>query len=447
MSKLKLKTVLGFSVGDLGGNLYFSIIGFIFIFYLTEHLGLSGTLAGVSMMIGKIWDAITDPIVSTISDRSTSRWGRRRPFIFWGALILSITMVIMFSLPKFGSDISIFINATIIFCILSTAYTLVNIPYASLQPELTDDYHEKTRLTSVRMSFAIFGTITAASARPIAYAFGVDSGGWTYMAIIMGSIILVSSWITVFTVKENDKAQAEQKGIKTSYKEALNNIEFLLALIPWTLFVAGVTIIQGAYLYYFKYIFKNPSLFDITLFGLIFLSLASLPLWVKISRKVNKKNCYIYGMFILITALISSYFLAPVLGPVFTVVILITSGIGFSTHYIMPHSIIPDIVELDAARTGIRREGVYYSIWNFAMKCGQAFAGLLIGISLDLFGFIPPDAGSDLINEQSSHTLNGISFLCGPTPVIFILTGVIILRKYPIDNNYYIKELNRERKK
>lgn len=447
MSKLKLSTVLGFSVGDLGGNLYFSIIGFIFIFYLTEHMGLPGTLAGISMMTGKIWDAVTDPIVSTISDRSTSRWGRRRPFIFWGALILSISMVVMFSLPKLHSQIALFILATVIFCILSTAYTLVNIPYASLQPELTDDYHEKTRLTSVRMSFAICGTITAAAARPIAYAFGVKNGGWTYMAVIMGSIMLVSSWITVFTVKEKTSTyKIKQKGIKQSYKEAIDNREFTSALLPWSLFVAGVSIIQGAYIYYFKYVFKNPKLFDITLFGLIFLSLLSLPLWVRISKRVSKKNCYIYGMLILITALLSSYFLAPLLGPVYTVILLVVSGFGFSTHYIMPHSIIPDIVELDAVRTGIRREGVYYSIWNFAMKCSQAFAGLLIGISLDLFDFIPSATDSDIIIEQSSYTLKGISFLCGPTPVILILTGIIFLRKYPIDSKYYIQELNRERR-
>ncbi len=444
MSKLKLKTILGFSIGDLGGNLYFSLIGFILIFYFTEHLGLSGTFAGLAMMIGKLWDAITDPIISSFSDRCRSKWGRRRPFIFWGALLLSVSTVFMFSLPKFQSTTTSFVIATITFCILSTAYTLVNIPYASLQPELTSDYHEKTKLTGFRMGFAIFGTILAVMARPLADSFGLDSGGWKYMAIIMGSIMLISSWITVFTVKEKKTdSYKKQKGVKESYTEAFLNREFLYALFPWTLFVTGVTIIQGAFLYYFKYIFGNPGYFDMALFGLIILSLLSLPLWVKLSKKISKKNCYIIGMGLFGLSLIISYFVAPIVGPFFAIFALTFAGIGFSTHYIMPHSIIPDVVELDAVRTGIRREGVYYSIWNFVMKCGQAFAGLLIGVSLDFFGFIPPIQNSAEIIEQSPRTLNGIALLCGPVPLLFFIIGILILRKYPISREYYQKELNK----
>ncbi|OQY36403.1 MAG: hypothetical protein B6229_10160 [Spirochaetaceae bacterium 4572_7] len=360
MPKLRMKTVLGFGIGDLGGNLYFSMIGFIFIFYLTEKMGLSGTLAGMAMMIGKLWDAITDPIVSTISDRSTSKFGRRRPFIFWGALLLAISMVLMFSLPKFESTLTTFIVVTALFALLSTAYTFVNIPYASMQPELTDDYDDKTRLTSFRMGFAILGTLLAVTARPIAESFGLKRNGWTFMAIIMGSIMLISSWITVFTVKEKPASSyKEQKGIKESYFEAFKNREFILALIPWTLFVSGVTIIQGAFLYYFKYLFGNQGLFELTIFGLIIIALISLPLWVRISQKISKGRSYMIGM-----------------------------------------GIIPDVVELDSARTGIRREGVYYSIWNFVMKSGQAIAGLIIGVTLDLFGFIPPASNGDVVVQK-----------------------------------------------
>lgn len=446
MKTLKLKTAIGYSVGDMGGNLYFSLIGFIFIFYLTEEMGLTGTLAGSAMMLGKIWDAITDPIVSSISDRSTCKFGRRRPFIFWGALFLFIFMPIMFSLPKLDSQIATFLIATGIFSILSTAFTLVNIPYSSLQPELTDDYHEKTKLTGMRMSFAIVGTLIAVTGRPIAEAIGFENNGWTFMALIMGSIMLITSWITVFTVKEDvNKKYKKQKSIKLSYKEAFSNREFLLALFPWTLFVTAVTIIQGAFLYYFKYIFHNEIFFEISLFGLIIVSLISLPLWIKISTRISKGASYITGMAIFATGLITSYFLSPIYGPIFSVIILTISGIGFSSHYIMPNSIIPDIIELDSARTGIRREGIYYGIWNFLLKVGQAFAGLLIGVTLDIIGFIPPQHGTSEIISQSKTTLNGIALLCGPIPVAIIIIGIIILKKYPINKKYYIQELNRKK--
>lgn len=444
MQKLKLKTILGFAVGDLGGNLYFSLIGFIFIFYLTEQLGIPGTLAGSAMMIGKLWDAITDPIVSSWSDRSKSKWGRRRPFIFWGALLLCISFIGMFSLPKFDSDFQTFIVASLLFCVLSTAYTLVNIPYAAMQPELTADYHEKTLVTGYRMAFAILGTLLAVGGRPIANAFGLENGGWAKMATIMGLMMLISSWITVFTVKEPHHSKyKKQKGVLTSYKEAFLNKEFIPALIPYCLFILAVTIMQGAYLYYFKYIFKQEFLFDLTLLGLIVVSLISLPLWVKISKKLSKGFSYKIGMSVVALALILSYFIAPLTTPLFTVFALTISGIGFSTHYIMPHSIIPDIIELDAARTGIRREGVYISIWNFFMKCGQALAGLMIGIGLDLFKFVPPETAADFV-EQKEITLKGIALICGPLPFIIILLGVLIIKKYPITHKYYLKEINKE---
>lgn len=444
MPKLKLKTILGFAVGDLGGNLYFSLIGFILIFYLTEQLGIPATLAGAAMMIGKFWDAITDPIVSSLSDRSRSKWGRRRPFIFWGALFLCISLILMFSLPRFESELKTFTLASVLFCALSTAYTLVNIPYAAMQPELTNDYHEKTLVTGYRMAFAIIGTLIAVSARPLANAFGLNNGGWSYMAIIMGIIMLLSSWITVFTVKEPETSKyKKQKGVLTSYKEAIYNKEFTSALIPWALFITAITIMQGAYLYYFKYLFRREFLFDISLLGLIVTSLFSLPLWVKVSKKISKGLCYRIGMTIMSIALLLSFFIAPLTTPLFTVIALTIAGIGFSTHYIMPHSIIPDIIELDTSRTGIRREGVYISLWNFLMKCGQAFAGLIIGLTLDFFKFIPPESASGFV-EQKEITLKGIAFLCGPLPFFILILGVLLLKRYPINHEYYLKELNKE---
>ncbi|WP_187759728.1 MFS transporter [Thiospirochaeta perfilievii] len=437
MKKLSLKTSFGFAIGDIGGNLYFSLVGFIFLFYLTDELGLSGALAGTAMMIGKIWDAISDPIVSSLSDRCKSKFGRRRPFIFWGALLLFTLLVITFSLPKFSSKVTTFIVYTIMFSLLNTSFTLVNIPYSSLQPELTDDYNETTKLTGLRMFFAIIGTLLAVLGRPIAEYFGTDNRGWTYMAVILGLIMLISSWITVFTVEESKIAKKKQKSVFLSFKEALINKEFIFALIPWVLFVTAVTVIQTSFLYYFKYIYNKEGLFELSLFGLIIVSLLSLPLWVIIAKRIDKGPSYILGMSIFSIGLILIYFLSPYSSPYTSVIIISFSGIGFSTHYIMPNAIIPDIIELDYIRSGIRREGVYYSIWNFLLKLGQALAGLVIGLTLDIVGFIPPVNGSKQIVLQSKNTLDGIAFLCGPIPVFLLIIGILVLRKYPISINYY----------
>lgn len=437
MSQLNRKTVLGFGIGDLGCNLYFSLMGFLFINYMTDRMGLSGTLAGTAMLYGNLWDAITDPIISSLSDRTRSRFGRRHPYMFIGSLLVALFLYLFFSLPTNLPEKETFIKVTVILCLLNTAYTMVIIPYSSLQPELTDDYTDKTRLSGWRMAFALVGTFIAVTGLPIA-----TNSSWITMALIMGSIIVITTFITVFTVKEPGLGlYKKQKGVIRTYREAFTNKEFIPALLAWTLFIMGVTIIQQGYLYYFKYNIGNETLFSIALFGLLIMALITLPLWVKISHKISKAQCYIYGMGLFVIILLAIYFLSPIINGLFTVTLLILGGIGLSTHYIIPTALVPDIVELDAVRSGIRREGAYYSIWNFIMKLGKGIAALIIGITLDISGFVPAVDG--VVGQQSSATQDGIALLCGPITAIIIILGMISLKWYPINREYYQKNMEK----
>ncbi|RPJ05244.1 MAG: MFS transporter, partial [Spirochaetaceae bacterium] len=154
--KLSFKTKLGFGVGDIGGNLIFQIMGFWLLNYLTDTVGLSAALAGTALMIGKFWDAITDPIMGIISDRTKSKMGRRRPYLLIGGVVAIISMIIMFMNPHFPQheQTAIFIWAVAVYCFLCLAFTIVNIPYSALTPELTSDYNERTSLNGFRMFFA-----------------------------------------------------------------------------------------------------------------------------------------------------------------------------------------------------------------------------------------------------------------------------------------------------
>ena len=142
--RLPVRVKLGYGICDLGGNLFFTVMAFILMNFLTDTVGLAAGLAGVAIMIGKIWDAVTDPMAGYLSDRTTHRWGRRSPWIFYGSFPLAITMAVMFINPVLTSQTLLFLWATIAFCLLCTAYTAVNIPYNSLTPELTQNYHERT---------------------------------------------------------------------------------------------------------------------------------------------------------------------------------------------------------------------------------------------------------------------------------------------------------------
>ena len=174
--KLSIKTKLGYGVCDLGGNLFFTVIAFLLLNYLTDTVGIAAGLAGTIIMIGKIWDAVTDPLAGYLSDRTSSRWGRRRPYIFFGAFPLFIAMIIMFTHPGFTRPAHLFIWAVVAYCFLCTAYTLVNIPYNAMTPELTQDFHERTSINGYRFGFAVIGTLLGAGAAlPLINAFPKDS--------------------------------------------------------------------------------------------------------------------------------------------------------------------------------------------------------------------------------------------------------------------------------
>jgi GPH family glycoside/pentoside/hexuronide:cation symporter len=426
----------GFGIGDLGGNLFFTTIGFYLLYYLTDIVELSAALAGTVLMIGKIWDAVTDPITGYVSDRTRSRWGRRRPYMFVGSIIAFFTMGMMFTKPTMQSQLPLFFYLTVLYCLLNTAYTLVNIPYAALLPELTDDYNQRTILTGYRMSFAVVGTFVGAGAvMPLVGMFSDASRGWSIMGYFMGAVMLLTTLVTIWAVREPEHPEPQpETGFIKTYIEALGNRVFLTALIPWSLFIMGTSMVQGALVYYFAYIFGNEGLFQIALVFLLTFSLAFIPLWVKISEKIGKRTCYMMGMGIMGAGVMVFSLLGETIGPIASIVVMALAGIGLSTHYVMPHAILPDVVEHDAVHHGnVRREGVFSSLWTFSSKIGQALALALNGWILALFAYTP--------NEPSALSAIGIKLLCGPFPLLWYVVGIVILRHYPIDKAYYERML------
>lgn len=433
MEQLSRRTKLGFGVGDLGGNLFFTMSGFYLLFYLTDVVGMAAGLAGTALMVGKIWDAVSDPLTGYLSDRTPGRFGRRRPWIFAGAFITWASLILMFS-PPAGSA---FVYIVVVYCLLNTGYTFINIPYGALTPDLTPDFHERTILNGYRMTFAVVGTfIGAAAILPLVSAFGGGDRGWTGMSVITGGIIAAASLIVVASVKEKShRDQRPRQGLLRSHLEVLRLKPFLLALIPWSLHITGVNIIQGALLYYFRFIYGDAGAFQIALPILLTAAIIFIPVWVRISRSIGKRACYNIGMSIFAASVLVFFFVGHLTGPGTAYIIMAIAGVGFATQYVMPFSIIPDVVEYDYAETGVRREGVFYGQWTFMSKLGQAVGIAINGIVLSLFGYQEARAG--IVVEQSESALLGIRLIAGPVPALFFIAGVLVLRHYPITNEYY----------
>ena len=434
---LSVSTKLGYGAGDLGGNLFFTVVAFWLTNFLTDEVGLSGTMAGTAILVGKLWDAVTDPAVGVLSDRTRSRWGRRRPWFLFAALPLGFSFMLMFINPGYKSPTSLFLWAAFAYMLLCTAYTCVNIPYNALTPELTPDFNERTSVNGYRMMFAVVGTlIGAGTALPIISAFSNKTQGFIAMGAIFGAIMTVSSLVPFFFVRERIKEKPPEdknvfKYLVHSYRDAFRNRPFLLILFPWALNIVGFTVVTATLIYYFKYIFRNEASLTPALVVMLLTSMVFIPISVVVSKHIGKKLTYLIGMSIVACAVLAFFAVGHLYGLNFAYVIMFFAGLGLSTHYVMPWAIVPDTVEYDYVQSGIRREGIYYGLWTFVIKLGQALAGFLVGVILDLFGY----DGKAAVQPESA--VLGIRLLVGPLTAVFFVMANIVLAFYPIDEKTY----------
>jgi GPH family glycoside/pentoside/hexuronide:cation symporter len=437
-NKLPLKIKLGYGICDLGGNLIFTIMGFYLLIFLTDTLKLAAGLAGTAIMIGKLWDAVTDPPMGHFSDKTRTKWGRRRPFMFIGAILMFLFMIVLFINPGIKNQTMLFIWVAIVYCLLNTAYTMVNIPYGALTPDLTGDYNERTSLNGYRMIFAVIGTFLGAGlVLPLVTAFQNPDTGWPVMGMVMGAFMMVSALLTVLLVKEPPVKHVVKKiNLIQSYLGVFKVKPFLLMLFPWALHITGINIIQSVLLYYFTYIYGAKDLFIFALVSLLTGTMIFIPIWVKISKRLGKKWSYNLGMGIFILAVMLFFFFGQQLGAVFAFITMFIAGIGFATQYVMPWALLPDVVEYDYAENGVRREGIFYGMMTFTSKVGQALALFLNGWLLSLFGY-QPDA------PQTETAKLGIKIIAGPLPAVFFVVGILILAFYPISEKVF-KEIMRK---
>jgi len=438
-TRLKLRTKLGFGVCDLGGNLFFTAMGFWSLNYLTDTVGLAAGLAGFAVMIGKLWDAVTDPMMGFISDRTRSRWGRRRPYLLFGSIPLFLSMWFFFTNPGISNPILLTIWAAFALMFLNTAYTVVNIPYSSLTPELTNDYHERTSLNGYRFGFAVIGTILGAAAvQPIISAFGGVAGnksaGFSAVGFILGLVMALTALATYASVKERDHSATEipKEGFFTTYLAVFRNKPYVIVLCTYALNLTGLNFLQGILVYYTKYIYNNEALTTPSMVMLLLVAMVCIPVSVFVSKKIGKKLTYQISFAVISTACAGIYLFGHVFGEKFFLGMMAFAGIGIGFGYVAPWAMVPDTIEYDAVRTGKRKEGAFYGMWTFVSKVGQSLSILISGLILSAGGYVA-DA------MQSDGAKAAIRLLIGPLPIFVLIAAIVLVQFYPLDEKTYNK--------
>ena len=432
--KLSLRTKLGFGVGDLGGNLLFTALSFWSLNYLTDTVGLAAGAAGTALLAGKLWDAVVDPLVGLASDRTRTRWGRRRPYILFGALPLAASLAFFFVAPALDGQTPLFWWAFLAFALLNMAFSVVNIPYGSLTPELTSDYNERMNLNGYRFGFAIVGTLIGATAvQPILDLFpGNPKQGFAVVGLVFGLVVACSSLLTGFSVRERPLAiEARPSSFLTSWRVVLGNRPFRIVLGSYALHLLGITFLSGTMVYLFEYVLGARGASTLAMGLLLVVAMGFIPLSVLFSSRFGKVRTYQLAMLVLAAASLTVWFFGPTLGPNFVVGVMGFAGMGLGFSYAPPYALLPDAIEVEARRTGKRDEGAYYGVWNVAVKLGQAGAVGAAGLLMGWAGYVAHEV------HQGASALAAIQALVGPIPAFFFLAAALLLTRYPLDEKTY----------
>lgn len=443
VERLTLKTRIGYGIGDISICLYWSGVGLYLLYFYTDVVGISGSLAGLIYFIGMAWDAATDPFMGYMAERTRTKWGVYRPYLLFGNIPLALSFVLLFWVPPLEGS-SLFFFLLFANLLHRTCFTLVSVPFSSLTPRITSDSQERTNLTGFRMLGAQTGTnLMALLAFPIIFWVGGEdeSMGFIVLASVAGITAVLIQSITFITVKEPDNDQGIERvgGSLADAARAIGKNKPFWLVFSATLIVGITTIFFGNNLiYYTKYALYLHEHQGTILFTSGIVAFLSIPIWWIISNRLGKKITWLISSTITLSSLILFYFYEiKTLNELLFLVAFI--GFGSGAGGILFWSMLPDTIEYGEVHTGVRSESSLYGFMTFAQKGSIAIAVLILGWILDAIGYEANQA-------MSLSTIDNMKIIMTLVPILGISCSLIIIYFYPIDSKMH-KDLLRQLQK
>ncbi|HJC96051.1 MAG TPA: MFS transporter [Candidatus Phocaeicola gallinarum] len=441
---IKLREKIGYGFGDMASSMFWKLFGAYLMIFYTDVFGLPAAMVGTMFLVTRVWDSVFDPIIGIAADRTSSRWGKFRPYLLFLAVPFGFIGVLTFYTPPFG-DAGKLVYAYITYSLMMMVYSGINVPYASLLGVMSPNPQERNTLSTFRMMFAYLGSFIALLLfMPMVNAFSGHSKeianqqtGWL-MAVAVIAVMCIVLFLGCFAwTKERVKPINEQR---TSLK---NDIRDLFHNKPWwILFGAGIgtlvfnSIRDGAAVYYFKYFIVEEHFHSITLFGVsfvlsgLFLSVGQIAniigviLAAPLSNRIGKKTTFAAAM--LIAAVLSVIFFwfdkdDLVLIFLFQCLISICAGSIFPLLW----SMYADCADYSELNTGNRATGLIFSASSMSQKFGWAIGTAVTGWLLSYFGF-------QANVEQSAETINGIKMFLSWLPAAAACISTLFIVCYPL---------------
>ena len=392
---LKTKNCIAYGLGDLYGGGSFFIISTFAMYYLIAIVGMNPILAGLIPGLGKVWDSISDPLMGYISDKTRSKYGRRRVFFLIAVIPIALSFTLIWVPVSFSSQLALFLYYFIVYLFFYTTSTLAMVPYSALSAEMTRDFKERNKLTGFRMLFSMFATLLAGVlAQPLIYRFDDPKTGHLIMGLVFGLFFAIP-WIFLFLgtwelpLEKTDKEN--RVNFIKNFLSIFHNRSFRIHITMY-IFAYGAMDIMMAWLKFYLVDYLNRGSFmTIGLGSIILTQILVLPLYIFISNRKGHSFSFKVGLSLWAVAMVLFSFHSQSSPQIFLILNCIMIGAGMGAGVIIPYQLLPFVADVDEMITGEKRAGTYSGSMSLIRKLIQGAIVLpLLGLLLASIGYLGP---------------------------------------------------------
>lgn len=423
------RRIFGFAIGKVGSAIYTTVPGLLLLFYMTDTLAIHAAVAGLVIVLPKVWDVFVAALVGSWSDREASLTGRRTRFMVIGTLSLPLLFVLFFAGPGAGSPAVFWI--LIVYVLATTAFEMFDIPYLALPSEMTSNPRERTRLMSWRIIATTLGVLVAGAGAPaIVSAAGGGRQGYLVMGAVMGVLLLTTMAICTRSTRWINALPSPpaKHSLAKTMKDVRRNRPFVLLLSAYLPHAVAISIFQAAIAYVAAYLLGNSSLMPVLFIALMGPSLLAVPVWSKVSHRLGKTKTFLAAT-VLYAACSIGMLVAILWGSTGTVLITaVVLGIAFAGEQVMVYSMIPDTIVHDFNDTGRNTAGVLSGVFQSLETAAFAVGAWVFSLILAFTGFVSTTDAEKV--KQSATALAGISYGFTLLPAILLLLTVPLIIAY-----------------
>lgn len=442
--KRTFKQKIAFAAADIFGGGSFNIVNFLYTPFLALTVGLSAYWISIVMIIARVWDAIIDPIIGYLSDKTHSRFGKRRIYLLVVAPLVLVSMYFLFfpyQIPNEGLRVIAVLTSYLLF---TTIQSLIMIPYYSLASEISADYQKRASFNSYRLGFSIFSSILCVAVPGlIVEAFGSNTAlGYQVMSLSFGTVFMISILLTaIFAKEEISTPPVKEKFNLKGIVKPLKIKAFRQYLVMFLMVQVAMAIMSALFFFYIDFYFIKTATLngESSIVGLISAALmfgmqiVALPFYLKMIEKKGKTYVYRFGALIWMVAGIVLFFIPSDSNPIYIYLLAAVMGFGISAPGLIPHAMYGDVVDVGQLYLDERLDGQMSGFSNFVNQVSQGAGVALAMAILGLAGFQEQVIGEPTIVAQVDSALLAIRFVMALTPIIFLGIGSFVSLKYKID--------------